>query len=101
MTFLLLTSTHPQCIRGQVARSEASIANFKKYSSQFGRFFIISPSVKSQIIELYGYILSDNNTFASLDSSPFGVFLEPTVSFLLEKYSQGLSDLPRNRRRSQ
>jgi len=35
-TNLSLTRTQPQCILGQVALSEASIASFRKYSSQVG-----------------------------------------------------------------
>jgi len=33
----------PQCMRGQVARSEASIASLRKYSSQDGRRLQHSP----------------------------------------------------------
>lgn len=39
---LSLTNTHPQCIRGQVALSETSIATLRKYSSQEGRFLDLS-----------------------------------------------------------
>src|SRR3989338_5749730 len=54
-TLLSMTSTQPQCIRGHVARSEASMASFRKYSSQSGLLLILSPilSYRSEFARLH------------------------------------------------
>jgi hypothetical protein len=55
-TNLSFTKTQPQCILGQVALSDASIASFKKYSSHDGlRFELISNNTLKEVSRKENY----------------------------------------------